>query len=192
MAKQANKNVSKKTAVSKKSVAKKTGGAVKKTPAKKTAAKKTGGAVKKTPVKKTAAKKTAAKKTGGAVKKTPVKKTATTQSAGSPSPDKKRTFKIVLSEGEFSSRITGNTPKQAANKALTRLIKQRRVNKKPTTGKIEFTIKETTRGSKQKTYSYVGQQQKLPTPTTYEIRTASGETKQIVNRYRNRVEKLKV
>jgi len=108
---------------------------------------------------------------------------------------KKRTFKIKLDDNLYSSRITGNTPKQAASKALTLLIKQNQKEGK-NIDKINFTIKETTRSSKQKTYNYVGYRIKLDTPTIYNITTKSStgeyEKKTISNQYRNKIEKLKL
>ena len=103
---------------------------------------------------------------------------------------KKRTFKIKLENDKFCSRITGNTPKQAASKALTLLINQKKTQGKTVKGKIAFTIKETTRGSKGKEYTYMGEKVKLKQPTTYKIKSASGETKEIVNRFKNIIEKF--
>jgi hypothetical protein len=105
---------------------------------------------------------------------------------------KKRTFKIKLADAEFCSRITGSTPKQAASKALTLLINQKKKSGKPTKGKVAFTIKETTRGSKGKEYSYQGEKVKLKTPTTYTIKSANGEVKTIVNKFKNVIEKHQV
>lgn len=102
---------------------------------------------------------------------------------------KKRTFKIKLADAEFCSRITGSTPKQAASKALTLLINQKKKAGKAQKGKLVFTIKETTRGSKGKEYSYQGEKVKLKTPTTYSIKSSNGEIKTIVNKFKNVIEK---
>lgn len=102
---------------------------------------------------------------------------------------KKRTFKIKIEENEFCSRITGTTPKQAASKALTLLLNQKKKAGKAVKGKVSFTIKETTRGSKGKEYSYQGEKVKLKTPTTYTIKSANGEEKTIVNKFKNIIEK---
>ena len=112
----------------------------------------------------------------------------TTQKGGSDS--KKRTFKIKLEDDKFCSRITGNTPKQAASKALTLLINQKKQNGKSIKGKVQFTIRETTRGSKGKEYTYLGEKVKLKQPTTYSIRSANGEVKEIVNKFKNVIEKF--
>jgi len=105
---------------------------------------------------------------------------------------KKRTFKIKLADTEFCSRITGSTPKQAASKALTLLINQKKKAGKPIKGKQVFTIKETTRGSKGKEYSYQGEKVKLKTPTTYSIKSSNGEVKTIVNKFKNVIEKHQI
>lgn len=130
-------------------------------------------------------------------KKTPASKTvnatpapAPAQQGGKGTSSKKRTFKIKISDNEFCSRITGNTPKQAASKALTLIVSQKQQAGKLTKGKIVFTIKETTRGSKGKEYVYQGEKVKLKQPTTYEIRSPNGEVKQIVNKFRNVIEKF--
>lgn len=102
---------------------------------------------------------------------------------------KKRTFKIKLADSEFCSRITGSTPKQAASKALTLLINQKKKSGKSVKGKIAFTIKETTRGSKGKEYNYQGEKIKLKEPTEYTIKSADGQVKTIINKYKNIIEK---
>lgn len=114
------------------------------------------------------------------------------QEAGKPTKNasKKRTFKIKLSDSEFCSRITGNTPKQAASKALTLIVNQKKQGGKVLKGKIIFTIKETTRGSKGKEYTYQGEKVKLDKPTTYKIRSPNGDVKEIINRFRNVIEKF--
>lgn len=103
---------------------------------------------------------------------------------------RKRTFKISLGDGKYCSRITGQTPKQAASKALTLIINQTLASgQKPSKGKLIFKIRETTRGSKQKEYSYQGEKVKLKVPTTYKIHAANGDVKEIVNRFKNVIEK---
>lgn len=122
---------------------------------------------------------------------TTVPETTTQQEGGkNNNASKKRTFKIKISDNEFCSRITGNTPKQAASKALTLIVSQKQQAGKLTKGKIVFTIKETTRGSKGKEYVYQGEKVKLKQPTTYKIRSPNGEVKEIINRFRNVIEKF--
>lgn len=120
----------------------------------------------------------------------PVDKTLVQEGGAEKKTLKKRTFKIKLNENEFCSRITGHTPKQAASKALTLIVNQKKqTGGKTPKGKIIFTIKETTRGSKGKEYMYQGEKVKLKQPTTYKIRSPNGDYKEIINRYRNVIEK---
>ena len=55
-------------------------------------------------------------------------------------------------------------------------------------GKIKFILKETTRGSRKKTYSYAVKRITLKTPKTVQIRTSSG-TSTIVYKYQYKIEK---
>lgn len=102
---------------------------------------------------------------------------------------KKRTFKIKTGEDEYRSRITGHTPKQAASKALTLIVNDAKASGKTVKGKVCFTIRETTRGSRGKEYCYQGEKVKLAEPTRYSIRSSTGGVKEIVNRYKNVIEK---
>ena len=120
----------------------------------------------------------------------------------------KRTFKIFLAEIDSGSaekthidskttksRLVGKTPKQAANKALTALLRIVNKGKSPTdsvTGtdfSASFTIRETTRGSKGKEYMYFGKREKLASPSVYSIKV-DGQSREIVNNYRNVVVKV--
>lgn len=118
--------------------------------------------------------------------------TATDVESG-PESARKRTFKICRENGEFSSRLIGKTPKQAANKALTALFREaiRTGAYKGDAGgfKADFTIRETTRRSNGKEYSYSGMREKLSQPTVYRI-VVGEEVKEIVNNYRNSVMKV--
>jgi len=113
------------------------------------------------------------------------------QDGGAPgsSRQKKRTFKIKTGEDEYRSRITGHTPKQAASKALTLIVNDAKANGKTVKGKVCFTIRETTRGGRGKEYCYQGEKVKLAEPTRYSIRSSGGGVKEIVNRYKNVIEK---
>lgn len=111
----------------------------------------------------------------------------------------KRTFKIKTNEGTFNSRITGKTPKQAALKALSK-INNHTINggsnyeilKNDKEFNIfKFTIKETTRLSPHKEYTYTGYRKQLENPAVYKITTHDGKTKEIINKYKNIVEKFK-
>ena len=56
---------------------------------------------------------------------------------------------------------------------------------------FKFTIKETTRLSPHKEYTYTGYRKELETPAVYKITTSDGKTKEIINKYKNIVEKFK-
>lgn len=74
-----------------------------------------------------------------------------------------RKFKVKL-EGEedskYRGRFTGKNAQQAGKKALTSLLRES--GKK--TGTIKFTVRETTQGSKKRTYTYSGKREKRKTP----------------------------
>lgn len=114
-------------------------------------------------------------------------------------PVTKRTFKIKTNDGTFNSRIIGKTPKQAALKALSK-INEHTVNGGSNYEILEnddkfnifkFTIRETTRLSPHKEYTYTGYRKELETPAVYKIKTVDGKTKEIINKYKNIVEKFK-
>ena len=184
------KAVVKKTAA--KSTASKTGGAKKatkaKAPAKKAAVKKSAKkpAAKK-PVKTTKAKKVTKKQTK---KKAAPKKSATQkkeQSGGNTS----RYFKVKYDNNTPTGRFSGTKPKQAANKALTSILKLREGAGQSTNVQIRFSIVECTRGSKHKEYSYVGERVELEKPM--EVKIGKGpNAKTIKYRYNNKVFKDKV
>ena len=57
-----------------------------------------------------------------------------------------RSFKVKLNtEEKAHGRYTGDSPYQAANKALSEIIRQRKRDGKSTTGKINFTLIESTK-----------------------------------------------
>ena len=105
-----------------------------------------------------------------------------------------RTFKIILEDGKgFMSRLKAKTPKGAANKALSILLKMKDTNgKKEIYGEdkqVFFSIQESTRMSKKSVYKYRGYRIKLDNPTTYEIKSG-GSVKRIENKYTNKVYKV--
>lgn len=107
------------------------------------------------------------------------------------SEDKKRSrsFKVKEDgeESSFSGRYTGDSPYQAANKALSELIRKRNKDGKSTTGKIQFTLIESTKGSKHREHQYVGKRLKLKTPIEY--KTKDGVT--VTKKYKNELRKVK-
>jgi hypothetical protein len=95
-----------------------------------------------------------------------------------------RSFKVRLpGSKEFKGHFTGLTPYQAANKALSKYFRE---TEKPQV-KIIFSICESTRTSRQSTYTYVGRRQKLDIPVTYKIE----DGREIVNNFKNSLNKVK-
>jgi len=123
----------------------------------------------------TKAKKTVAKKT--VAKKTTVQK-------GGAKNNTIRYFKIVCDDGNCRGRFSGKKPKQAANKALTSILREKKGLKGG--GKLNFSICECTRGSKCKVYYYTGERKKLDSPMDVTI----GD-KKITYRFQNVVQKAK-
>ena len=99
-----------------------------------------------------------------------------------------RSFKVQLPGSDvYVGRFTGLTPYQAANKALSKYYRE---TKKPKHG-IQFSIRESTRGSKRSTYSYNGARLKLDEPVKYTISTTTGEDREIVKKFKNILTKIK-
>ncbi len=178
---------------------KKQAGGKKKATKKKAAKKKAVAKKKATPKKKAAKKKAVAKKKATpkkkAVKKKAVKKKAAKKQEGGQS--KTRFFKAIYEDGDdydgdAYGRFSGTKPKQAANKALTSILKKRAANDDDTMCQIVFSIRECTRGSNQKVYFYKGQRMELEEPNTITIRGKDGEDdKEITYRFNNKVMKDK-
>lgn len=99
-----------------------------------------------------------------------------------------RYFKLVYN-GNTSGRYSGRKPKQAANKAYSSVIKKEGL--KNGGGKIQFSIKECTRGSKQKRYTYDASRVKLDNPVEVNIVGADGKEKNIIYNYNNVLQKAK-
>jgi hypothetical protein len=109
-------------------------------------------------VKKGIAKKAIAKK--AIAKKAIVKKVTSNKNNKKTDDCEKQTtryFKAVYNENE-KGRFSGDKPKQAANKALTSITKEFKI---PINKMFEFSVKECTRGSRKKTYTYVGKRIEL-------------------------------
>jgi len=144
------------------------------------------------PVAKPAAKtttkpKTATKTATKTAAKTSVKKTEVIED-DSTTHKNVRSFKVMLPDAEaFIGRFTGLTPYQAANKALSKYYRE---NKKPKAD-IQFSIRESTRGSKRSTYTYKGGRQKLDEPVKYTISNENGESRDIIKNFKNRLTKVK-
>jgi hypothetical protein len=142
-------------------------------------------ATKKAVTKKAATKKAATKKV--ATKKVVAKKVADVADDADeqvPGEKKNRHFKCIYEDVVFG-RFSGSKPKQAANKALTSLVKSHNI-----VDEISFSIIECTRGSKRKTHNYRGKRVKLEEPMV--VNVGSGENmKQITYNFNNDLHKLK-
>lgn len=126
------------------------------------------------------------KNTKTASKATPVKKAAPVKSE-SKNEKSIRSFKVRLPEAEeYIGRFTGLTPYQAANKALSKYYRETENAKKD----IQFSIRESTRGSKRSTYTYKGARLKLKDPVKYTI-TANNEEREIIKNFKNKLTKVK-
>lgn len=146
------------------------------------------------PVKATKKATPAKKGTKKAVTKKPAAKPAQTGGDGSETTEdkNKRFFKLVSSTGESpAGRFSGMKPKQAANKALTTILKNLKDLGEKCEGKFKFSIVECTRGSKHKQYFYEGERVALDEPTEVEIKKEDGSTDTITYHYSNKVYKDK-
>ncbi len=107
--------------------------------------------------------------------------------------DKKnnRSFKVKLeNDGPQYGRYNGDSPYQAANKALSEIIRNRVKNNQPTDEDIKFFLVESTKGSSKKCHQYVGKRTKLTTPVTYVVK--NGEREQTITKeFKNILRKVK-
>lgn len=98
-----------------------------------------------------------------------------------------RSFKVKIStEAELYGRYNGDSPYQAANKALSEIIRNKVKNSETVDEEINFYLVESTKGSKKKSHQYVGKRIQLETPVIYKV----GE-QQIVKNYKNILKKVK-
>ena len=98
-----------------------------------------------------------------------------------------RTFKMQIGNSEeFTGRYTGNSPSQAASKAFTEYIRNRKKNKQTTNGSFMFTLVESTQNSNHKAYNYQGKRVKLSEPIEYTVGNNI-----IVKKYKNKINKIK-
>jgi len=100
-----------------------------------------------------------------------------------------RYFKLEYG-GKRQGRFSGKKPKQAANKALTKIFKaMKKKGDNPVGKKIKFTIVECTRRSKHKKYYYEGVRNELEEPMKVTIGKGK-EAKEIEYKYQNIVKKM--
>jgi hypothetical protein len=98
-----------------------------------------------------------------------------------------RSFKVKLSaEAELYGRYNGDSPYQAANKALSEIIRNKVKNNESVNEDINFYLVESTKNSKKKCHQYTGKRIQLETPVIYKV----GD-QQIVKNYKNILKKVK-
>jgi hypothetical protein len=108
----------------------------------------------------------------------------------SPSEKQVRYFKYRYGDAEYTGRFRATTPKQAATKAFTSICKSVQAGGgKLGKAAVEFTIKESTRGSKGKEYVYSGKRETLDEPM--EVQVGKGDdAKTITYKHKNVITKL--
>ena len=93
-----------------------------------------------------------------------------------------RSFKVKLeNNGPQYGRYNGDSPYQAANKALSEIIRNRVKNNQPTDQDITFFLVESTKGSGKKVHQYVGKRMKLAQAVTYTVDNGQVITKEFKN-----------
>ena len=99
-----------------------------------------------------------------------------------------RSFKVKLDQnGPQYGRYNGDSPYQAANKALSEIIRNKVKNNQPVDQDINFFLVESTKGSGKKVHQYVGKRMKLNQPVTYTVDNGIVITKE----YKNILRKVK-
>ncbi len=135
------------------------------------------------------AKKAAGKKAKAVVEAQPA--TADEEVEAEPLKNGARSFKVLLPNNkEYSGRFTGLTPYQAANKALSKYFRSLE-NTTDSDVQVNFSIRESTRGSKRHEYNYKGSRVKLDEPITYTIKSDKGEERVITKNFKNQLIKVK-
>lgn len=110
-----------------------------------------------------------------------------------------RSFKVCLNDPRETvddqnkpvlyGRYNGESPYQAANKALSEIIRQRKKDGEQTDKEIIFYLQESTKGSGKKVHKYSGKRVKLDTPVSYTVKSDKGD--QIIKKeYKNSLEKI--
>lgn len=93
-----------------------------------------------------------------------------------------RSFKVKLEhDGVQYGRYNGDSPYQAANKALSEIIRNRVKNNQTTNEDITFYLVESTKGSGKKIHQYSGKRLKLATPVSYTVDNGQVITKEFKN-----------
>ena len=99
-----------------------------------------------------------------------------------------RSFKVKLSvDGPLYGRYNGESPYQAANKALSEIVRTKEKNGNMDDAEISFFLVESTKNSSKKQHQYVGRRIKLDVPIEYPV--ANGIT--IKKEHKNFLRKVK-
>lgn len=100
---------------------------------------------------------------------------------------KSRSFKVKLDqESAAYGRYNGDSPYQAANKALSELVRNVEKEGKDSTGEYIFWLIESTKGSKKRVHQYKGRRVKLDEPVEYIVNGTA-----IKKFYKNLLKKIK-
>lgn len=101
---------------------------------------------------------------------------------------KTRYFAIKNDNGNTHGRFAGKTPKQAAYKAFSSIVKNGdcEVN-----NKFKLCIQEITRGSNRREFFYDAERKKLKKPLQYNIKTNGKTNSTITINYNNKIYKSK-
>ena len=102
---------------------------------------------------------------------------------------RKRFFRCMYDDNTFG-RFCGYKPKQAANKALTTILKQRKQDGESIFDEVGFSMVECTRGRPHRVSQYTGKRIQLDEPVVVEINT-NGVSKKIEYNFTNKVTKVK-
>ncbi|AVL94555.1 hypothetical protein ma169 [Moumouvirus australiensis] len=98
-----------------------------------------------------------------------------------------RTFRCIdTKNGELFGHYVSQTPKAAASKAFTQML--RGANNKDK--KYIIVLRESTQGSPKKTYFYEGQRVESDKPQKIKIDLGNGNQRTIVYNYRNVIKKI--
>jgi hypothetical protein len=104
---------------------------------------------------------------------------------------KSRSFRVKLDiDGDQYGRYNGESPYQAANKALSEIIRNKVKKEEPTDEEITFFLIESTKDSKKKIHQYLGKRTKLPEPVKYKVKNGDKE-QEITKEYKNILRKIK-
>lgn len=117
---------------------------------------------------------------------------ATTKPAGEEG-KKRRFFKIKFANGESQGRYVGQTPKQAASKGFTKMLREYKKSGKKIPASTNIYLQESTSGSHKKTYAYKARPEKLDEPQILTVvDKKTGAEKQITYNYRNKIHRIPV